>query len=217
MRKLGYLCTSGKVSKYRISRRSIILAFVTGTTSWFNSCSTVDDATGRCKPFSSPKYVASSVDTNGKKWEMRITPEVADLKCDYQDPTKISSGKIVFSVVISDGQGYSKPALSVRSSFVGSSSSQDGAGFFPNPDGDDDVATDSCGVAIFKVKWTCPAPKKSAGGYFYVTSGPLSSKPVKVTLEHPVQQDQVTTAPAPAPAQPAGLLPEESAESAAGN
>jgi hypothetical protein len=206
-----------KFEMEQITRRSLIFFAVIAATASFNSCSTVDEATGRCKPFSSPKYVASSVDTNGKKWEMRITPEVADLKCEYQDPTKVPTGELKFSVVISDGQGYSKPALSVRSSFVGSSSSEVGAGFFPNPNGDDDVATDSCGVAQFTVKWTCPSAKKTAGGYFYVTSGPLSSKPVKVTLEHPVQQDQATTTPAPAPAPAANFTSDEATEPAAGN
>jgi hypothetical protein len=200
--------------------RTSALVAALGLAASFNSCSTVDEATGRCKPFSSPKYVASSVDTNGKKWEMRITPEVADLKCDFDTSKgqKATSGVLIFTVVISDGQGYSKPALSVRSSFVGSTSTDNGAGFVPNPNGDDDVATDSCGVATFTVKWTCPAAKKTAGGYFYVTSGPLSSKAVKVTLEHPVQQDQVTTtSPAPAPAPAANLLPEQSRDQAAGN
>ncbi len=167
-----------------------------------HSCSTVDEASGRCKPFTSPKYVASSADTDGKKWEMRITPEVADLKCDFK--TERTTGTLVFTAVVVDGQGFNKPALSVRSSFVGSTSNAGGVGFVTNPDSDDDVATDSCGVAVFKVKWTCPDAKKSAGGYFYVTSGPLSSKAVKVTLEHSVQQDVTTggtvTNPAPAPA-----------------
>lgn len=88
---------------------------------------------------------------------MRITPEVADLKCDFK--TDRTSGILVFTAVVVDGQGFNKPALSVRSSFVGSTSNTGGVGFINNPDGDDDVATDSCGVAVFKVKWTCPDAK----------------------------------------------------------
>ena len=169
--------------------------------SFVQSCSTAEN--GRCKKFSEPKYVASISDTDGKPWEMRISPDVADLKCDYATGEVPPTGELIFSVVVLDGQGQTKPALAVSPSFVGSSASstdpnsKDGAGFYPDPNLNsdqskvDDKATDSCGVAVFRVKWVCPAAKKTIGGSFSVTSGPLFSKPVKVTLEHPVQQDVV--------------------------
>ncbi|MFZ9520158.1 MAG: hypothetical protein ACO3A4_06745 [Silvanigrellaceae bacterium] len=153
------------------------------------SCSTVEPGTGRCKAFKDPKYVASSVDTDGKKWNLIVNPDVADLKCDYSGTTP-SKGEISFTAVVYDGQGFAKPALAINAGFAGSTSTQDGSGFVVDPERSD-VATDSCGTAVFTVKWTCPAAKKSAGGYFYVSSGPLGSKPVKVTLEHTVQPDTV--------------------------
>jgi hypothetical protein len=169
--------------------------------SFVQSCSTAEN--GRCKKFSEPKYVASFSDTDGKPWEMRISPEVADLKCDYNTGDVPPTGELIFSVVVLDGQGQTKPALAVSPSFVGSSASPTdpnatvAAGFYVDPylNSDqskvDDKATDSCGVAVFRVKWVCPAAKKTIGGSFSVTSGPLFSKAVKVTLEHPVQQDVV--------------------------
>lgn len=170
--------------------------------SFVQSCSTSEN--GRCKKFSEPKYVASITDTDGKPWEMRISPDVADLKCDYTGDVP-PTGELVFSVVILDGQGQTKPALAVSPSFVGSSATPtdpttNAAGFYSDPylaDSSldqskvDDKATDACGVAVFRVKWVCPGAKKTIGGSFSVTSGPLFSKPVKVTLEHPVQQDVV--------------------------
>ncbi len=171
--------------------------------SFVQSCSTAEN--GRCKKFSEPKYVAAFSDTDGKPWEMRISPDVADLKCDYTGDVP-PTGELIFSVVVLDGQGQTKPAVSVSPSFVGSSASTTdpnatlAAGFYVDPyladkNADpsklDDKATDSCGVAVFRVKWVCPAAKKTIGGSFSVTSGPLFSKAVKVTLEHPVQQDVV--------------------------
>ncbi|NBW80198.1 hypothetical protein EBR21_00440 [bacterium] len=152
------------------------------------SCSTVEPGTGRCKAFKDPKYVASSSDTDGKPWTITITPDSIELKCDYSGSKPIE-GLMTFTAVVKDGQGFAKPALAVNSGFSGSATSQGATGFFGNPDGKDDVATDSCGTAVFTVRWVCPAPKKTAGSYFYVTSGPLASKSVKVTLEHIVQPD----------------------------
>lgn len=159
------------------------------------SCSTVEEGTGRCKAFKDPKYVASSRDTDGKEWKLLVNPDVVDLKCEYTGATP-TRGDLYFTATVFDGQGFAKPALAIKSLFVGSSKSGDGGGFTeeddePNEPKRNDVATDACGVAVFRIKWTCPAAKKTAGGFFYVTSGPLSSKAVKVTLEHIVQQDQV--------------------------
>ena len=171
--------------------------------SFVQSCSTAEN--GRCKKFSEPKYVAAYSDTDGKPWEMKISPDVADLKCDYTGDVP-PSGELIFTVVILDGQGQTKPAVSVSPSFPGSSPSPTdpnstlAAGFYTDPylndkNADpsklDDKATDSCGVAVFRVKWVCPAAKKTIGGSFSVTSGALFSKLVKVTLEHPVQPDAV--------------------------
>jgi len=170
------------------------------------SCSTVETGTGRCKSFKDPKYVAAVADTDGKKWELRISPEVVDLKCDYKDGETPPSGEVVFTSVIVDGQGYTKPALAVNGRFTGTTplgKDLSQPGFYQNPYKDDannadkvdDVATDACGVAIFRLKWVCPAAKKTIGGVFYAESGPLLSKTVKVTLEHPVQPDQIVTTP----------------------
>lgn len=151
------------------------------------SCSTVEEGTGRCKAYKDPKYVASSQDTDGKKWQLLVSPEVVDLKCDKQG----TLGEIYFTATVLDGQGFAKPALAIEPVFIGSSQSADGGGFAFVPD-KSDSATDSCGTAVFKYTWTCPSEKKSTGGFFYATSGPLASKAVKVTLEHIVQQDVVT-------------------------
>jgi hypothetical protein len=153
------------------------------------SCSTVEAGTGRCKAFKDPKYVASSNDTDGKPWTISVNPDTSDLKCDFKEGSTPTEGLLIFTAVVRDGQGFAKPALAINAGFAGATTSQGGAGFVVDPDGTNDVATDSCGTAVFKVKWTCPAPKKSAGGYFYVSSGPLGSKAVKVTLEHTVQPD----------------------------
>lgn|GEM_PF-691101 len=186
------------------------------------SCSPVEGDAGRCKKLTDPKYVASISDSDGKPWKIELIPEAADLTCDYSpsptEPTKTRpSGEIVFSARILDSQGQTKPGLRVSGDFSGASTSDidTQAGFYPNPnkikDGDtddlktdkerrkdrvDDVATDGCGVAVFYVKWVCPDPKKSIGGSFYVKSGPLFSKPVKVTLENSVQPDVVAATPA---------------------
>ncbi|MEY4065066.1 MAG: hypothetical protein RIR26_1274 [Pseudomonadota bacterium] len=168
------------------------------------SCSTVDEATGRCKAFKDAKYVASVTDTDGKPWQLKVTPESLDVKCDYQsdkgDPP--TSGILVFTAVVTDGQGMAKPALSIKGRFSGISpngANETQPGFYQNPlpDVPDDVATDSCGVAVFRLKWVCPSPKKTAAGSFYVESGPLISKPVQVTLEHKVQMEQQTTTTTP--------------------
>jgi hypothetical protein len=150
------------------------------------SCSTVEEGTGRCKAFKDPKYVASSQDTDGKKWQLLVTPDVVDLKCD----SKGAVGELYFTATVLDGQGFTKPALAIEGQFVGSIQSADGGGFAKVKD-ESDSATDSCGTAVFKYTWTCPDAKKSTGGFFYGTSGPLASKAVKVTLEHIVQQDQI--------------------------
>ncbi|MEY3903902.1 MAG: hypothetical protein RL189_3208 [Pseudomonadota bacterium] len=150
------------------------------------SCSTVEEGTGRCKAFKDPKYVASSQDTDGKKWQLLVSPEVVDLKCDKLG----APGVIYFTATVLDGQGFAKPALAITDQFIGSSQSSDGGGF-KRVDGETDSATDSCGTARFRYDWTCPDAKKSTGGFFYATSGPLASKAIKVTLEHIVQQDQI--------------------------
>lgn len=187
------------------------------------SCSTVDATTGRCKKFVEPKYVAAIADTDGKPWQMKLSPEVVDLKCDYETGQSAPVGYMTFSVAILDGQGVAKPGLAVNARFSGATplgTKETEAGFYQDPyqylrdtsgniidTGDtknlkdqnqsnlDDKSTDSCGVAVFRVKWVCPAPKKSIGGTFYVESGPLFSKSVKVTLEHVVQMQPITTVP----------------------
>jgi hypothetical protein len=187
------------------------------------SCSPIEGDGGRCKKLTDPKYVASISDSDGKPWKIEVIPESADLTCDYTTGDR-PSGLIVFSARIIDSQGQTKPGLRVNGRFSGSATSDTNSsqpGFYQNPykilDGDtddvksakqsnadkvDDVATDGCGVAVFYVRWVCPDPKKSIGGAFYVESGPLFSKPVKVTLENSVQPDVVAPAPAPAPAGP---------------
>jgi len=156
------------------------------------NCSTAEN--GRCKSFKDPKYVASSMDTDGKKWEIQVRPAVADLKCDYKAGGTATSGPLQFTATIIDGQGFPKAGLAVSGSVFGGTDVPQVPGFYFDQE-KSDQATDSCGVAIFTVNWTCPEAKKSAGGYFYVSSGPLSSKEVKLTIEHPVQQDQVIVSP----------------------
>ncbi|MEN9528691.1 MAG: hypothetical protein RI932_564 [Pseudomonadota bacterium] len=177
------------------------------------SCSPVDGNDGRCKKLTDPKYVASISDTDGKPWKIEVIPEAVDLTCDAKDGGDTVEGLIVFSARVIDSQGQTKPGLRVSGRFSGASpdpasTAKPLPGFYPNPykiiasdvddvltkkqnnqDKLDDVATDGCGVAVFYVKWVCPGPKKSIGGSFYVESGPLFSKPIKVTLENSVQPD----------------------------
>lgn len=179
------------------------LTLMTGVGVWLTglqSCSTVDEGTGRCKAFKDPKYVASVADTDGKPWQLKVTPESLDIKCDYDSDKGATptSGILVFTAVVTDGQGMAKPALAIKGRFAGitpNGTDESQPGFYQNPlqDAPDDVATDSCGVAVFRLKWVCPSAKKSAAGSFYVESGPLISKPVSVTLEHKVQMEQQTT------------------------
>lgn len=181
---------------------SMTLTGLVGLLVFIQSCSTVEVNTGRCKAFKDPKYVASVRDTDGKEWKILVTPKVADLKCDKESTT----GVIRFTALVTDGQGFAKPALAVSSDFVGASTNQAGGnGFERNPGNadsanyaPDDVATDSCGTAQFSIKFTCPGPRKSIGGMFYVTSGPLRSEEVKVTLEHTVQPETTVIGGAPA-------------------
>lgn len=176
------LCIDFPKSAHKLGCLTLPLLTVLGV----QSCSTVEN--GRCKPFTEAKYVASSQDTDGKKWQLLVTPEVVDLKCDKLG----ASGDLEFTAIVLDGQGFAKPAVAITNKFIGSSQSSDGGGFAFDKS-NSDSATDSCGTAVFTYKWTCPGEKKSTGGLFYATSGPLASKPVKVTLEHVVQQDQVIT------------------------
>lgn len=178
---------NGCLKRFRLGMLAKNVCLVIATLA-IQSCSTVEAETGRCKAFKDPKYVASVMDTDGKKWELVVTPETASLKCDFEKGKTVTTGTLYFTALIRDGQGFPKPALAVNASFAGSTKTPGGAGF-ENPVGD--VATDSCGIATFTVNWTCPDPKKSVGGLFFVTSGPLSSKAVEVTLEHIVQQDVV--------------------------
>ena len=131
-------------------------------------------------------------------------------------------GYVVFSVAILDGQGEAKAGVAVIPRFSGTvvnaSSTTAVPGFYTNPfkykvdangnitdTGDektikdqnqsklDDVATDSCGVAVFHVKWVCPAAKKTIAGKFFVESGPLFSKSVDVSVENKVQMQPIGT------------------------
>lgn len=165
----------------------------------FQGCSTSEN--GQCKKFDKPKYVASSQDTDGKKWEIQLGRESLDFKCDWSgvldaNTKSAPGGTIVFRAVIVDGQGYPKPGLAVQGKTLDSS----GAGVRKSETYTDDVATDACGAAEFYVDWTCPAPKKSAGGYFSVSSGPLFSQSVKINIDNSVQPDTVTTTITPSPA-----------------
>jgi hypothetical protein len=195
----------------RISLASIVFPLL--------SCSPIDGNDGRCKKLTDPKYVASISDTDGKPWKIEVIPEALDLTCDYNSAVDEAKrpprpeGLAIFSARIIDSQGQTKPGLRVSGRFSGASPDPASnaiplPGFYPNPykiiasdvddvltrkqnnqDKLDDVATDSCGVAVFYIKWICPDAKKSIGGSFYVESGPLFSKPIKVTLENSVQPD----------------------------
>ena len=186
--------------KFRRIRKWTFISLIGTWVTGIQSCSTVEESTGRCKAFKDAKYVASVTDTDGKPWQLRVTPESLDVKCDYDadkgaPPT---SGILVFTALVLDGQGMTKPALAIKGRFSGitpNGTNESQAGFYQNPlpDVPDDVATDSCGVAVFRLKWVCPSPKKTVAGSFYVESGPLISKPVAVTLEHKVQMEQTTT------------------------
>lgn len=131
-------------------------------------------------------------------------------------------GYVVFSVAVLDGQGEAKAGVAVVPRFSGTvvnnTSGGSVPGFYTNPfryktdasgnitdsaeekaikdlnqDKLDDVATDSCGVAVFHVKWICPAAKKTISGKFFAESGPLFSKTIDVSVENKVQMQPVGT------------------------
>lgn len=153
---------------------------------------------GRCTSASNSDYVAGATDSRGNEWSFVLRPADIQVRC----VTPGASGVVQVVGMVRDAH-----ELPVSSVAVGASVPEFGGlrlvteeniesilESFQNSSGSSqkifasDSFTDSCGVAIFTLIFTCPeSANREVGGDFVAFSGPLFSEPVSVSvrLEEP--------------------------------
>jgi hypothetical protein len=138
--------------------------------------SAATDELGRCKAVDDAKFVAASTDIDGKEWTFELGVETVDVRCNSAS----EAGSITITGVIRDSLRAAKAGLVVRPNLSGESKS------LSVNKAASDTNTDACGVASFTLNWSCPSTNKELAGSFQASSGPLFSKPVKVTIANVV-------------------------------
>jgi hypothetical protein len=157
------------------------------------SCGVADpDAPGRCKTAEPLGVVAP-----GDEWQIQVRPESVSVQCSAPS----AKGTLQVIAVIKDGADSSSVPMAGVS--IGASVPENSGMVLvtkeniealkptiTNTTGSDlkiypsDTGTDSCGVALFTIAYTCPAqPGLAVGGPVVVFSGSLFAEPVSILVQ----------------------------------